>query len=134
MSNPTDEKISLPAEPEEMAAAFVDAFNSGNLQAMKEIFEPEAMRVISPGNYQAGKELWAASEETLAHRLPISLSVRHAYAVGDIALLIIDYVHEGEDPDGKHVRIEGTATDIVRRGADGVWRCVISNPSGTDRA
>lgn len=57
-------------------------------------------------------------------------TVRHQYVAGDLALVINDYVHEGETPDGQHVRLAGTAVDVLRRGADGNWRCVISNPAG----
>ena len=47
--------------------------------------------------------------------------VRHSYVVDDIALLIVDW-SVGD--------LAGTATDVARRGADGVWRYVIDNPAG----
>ncbi|MEU4995742.1 nuclear transport factor 2 family protein [Streptomyces sp. NPDC021622] len=131
---PTDLQTELPTDLMQLPGAFAEAFNAGNLEILRMLFDPQAMRVLSPGKFQAGDELWDTGEETLAHRLPISLKVRHAYTVGDTALMIIDYVHEGTGPDGKHVKIEGTAADIARRGADGVWRCLISNPSGTGKA
>jgi ketosteroid isomerase-like protein len=34
-------------------------------------------------------------------------------------------------PDGEHVHVDGTATDVARRGPDGLWRYVIDNPFGT---
>jgi ketosteroid isomerase-like protein len=37
----------------------------------------------------------------------------------------------GTAPDGTPLELNGTATDVTRRGADGVWRYVIDNPSGT---
>ncbi|MGP4086728.1 YybH family protein [Streptomyces sp. KR55] len=134
MANPTGEKIALPTDPMQLPAAFEQAFNSGSLEAIKQLFDPQAVRVLSPGNFQTGEEMWKAAAETLPDRLPVKLSVRHIYTVGDTALMICDYVHEGTGPDGKHMRLEGTAADILRRGADGVWRCLISNPPGTTRA
>jgi len=74
----------------------------------------------------------AATRRFLSLGIPIRLSVRHAYVYGDIALLICDHLIEGTKPDGEAVRIEGTATDVVRRGADGFWRYAIDNPPGTD--
>ncbi|MFS8199015.1 YybH family protein (plasmid) [Streptomyces sp. CWNU-52B] len=133
MVNSTDQSTALPTDLVRLPSAFSEAFNAGNLEVLKMLFDPHAMRVLSPGRFQAGEQLWESSDESLAHRLPISLKVRHAYTVGDTALMIIDYVHEGPGPDGEHVRIEGTAADVARRGTDGVWRCLISNPSGTSR-
>lgn len=138
MSNSSAEQFTatelMPTEPGQVALAFERAFNSGSLEAMRRLFEPDAMRVLAPGQYVAGEEMWAAAGRSLPQRLPIKLSVRHIYPVGDTALMICDYVHEGTGPDGTYQRIEGTAADILRRGADGVWRCLISNPSGTGRS
>ncbi|MEE1797996.1 nuclear transport factor 2 family protein [Streptomyces sp. NPDC101062] len=134
MSNSTDEQITLPTEPDQLSTAFELAFNSGRLEAIQQLFAPNAMRVLAPGQYQTGEEMWKSAEATLPDRLPVTLSVRHIYTVDDTALLICDYVHEGTGPDGTHQRVEGTAADILRRGADGVWRCLISNPPGTTRA
>lgn len=55
---------------------------------------------------------------------------RHVYATDDLALLIVDWVIEGT-ADGRPVRIEGTATDVARRGPDGRWRYAVDNPFGT---
>jgi len=37
----------------------------------------------------------------------------------------------GTGSDGSDVDLGGTATDVVRRGTQGLWRYVIDNPSGT---
>ncbi|MEU5404135.1 nuclear transport factor 2 family protein [Streptomyces sp. NPDC005963] len=134
MSNSADEQIALPVKPEQLSAAFERAFNSGSLKDIQQLFDPNAVRVLAPGEYQTGEEMWKSAEKTLPDRLPVTLSVRHIYTVEDTALMICDYVHEGTGSDGTHQRIEGTAADILRRGADGVWRCLISNPPGTSRA
>ncbi|MFH9134326.1 YybH family protein [Streptomyces sp. NPDC017524] len=134
MSNSTGVQITLPIEPKQLSAAFEQAFNAGSLQDIQQLFEPNAMRVLAPGQYLTGEEMWKSAAQTLPDRLPVKLSVRHIYTVGDTALMICDYVHEGTGPDGTHQRLEGTAADILRRGADGVWRCLISNPPGTTRA
>lgn len=123
--------VRLPAEPAELLHTFVGAFNDRNLELLQELFEPEGMHVREPGVTTAGARRRAALPTVLRHRIPIAVSLRNVYVVGDIALVINDYVHDGVGPDGVHVHIEGTATDVARRGADGCWRYVISNPSGT---
>lgn len=63
--------------------------------------------------------------------VPVSVCPRHVYRSGELALLIIDWVIDGTDREGRAVHVEGTATDVARRGPDGRWRYVIDNPFGT---
>jgi len=58
-------------------------------------------------------------------------TTRHVLANGDTALLVIDWEIEAKDASGNTFTIPGTSTDVVRRGADGTWRCIIDNPHGT---
>ena len=44
---------------------------------------------------------------------------------------IAAYRKDGHFPDGKRVHLGGSASDIVRRGADGLWRYLIDNNLGT---
>jgi hypothetical protein len=53
------------------------------------------------------------------------------FVAGDIAQIVLDWSIDGTDPDGKHVHLGGSASDIVRRGADGFWRYLIDNNLGT---
>ncbi|MFG1941344.1 YybH family protein [Nonomuraea sp. NPDC048826] len=77
-----------------------------------------------------GQEAQAANGRFVELGVPITVRPRHVYATGDIALLIVDWVIDGTDRDGQAVHIEGTATDVARRGQDGRWRYVIDNPFG----
>jgi len=52
----------------------------------------------------------------------MTAATRRVLVSGDTALLVIDWVIHARQP------IFGTSTDVVRRGSDGVWRCVIDNP------
>ncbi|WP_207935945.1 hypothetical protein [Actinomadura sp. KC216] len=62
--------------------------------------------------------------------VPIVVNPRHVYTAGDIALPIVDWIIDGVDRAGRAIHIEGTATDVARRGSDGRWRYVIDNPFG----
>ncbi|MEE1828095.1 DUF4440 domain-containing protein [Streptomyces sp. BE20] len=121
-----------PTDPARLPAAFVAAFNTGDRAAVEELFEPGAVLVDRPGTPLTGDDRRAATGRFLALGLPIRITLRHCYENGDLALLIGDYLIEGEGPDGPF-RSEGTATDVARRGADGRWRYAIDNPPGTDR-
>ncbi|WP_062507745.1 YybH family protein [Nocardia pseudobrasiliensis] len=134
MTDSTTTNIELPTEPGQLSKVFEFAFNSGNIELMEKLLDPAAIHVVSPGNFLTGEERRRATAKALENPLPVTSTIRHVYEVGDIALLINDYVHEGIGPDGEPTRIEGTATDIARRGQDGIWRIVVSNPPGASRA
>ncbi|MFI6571954.1 YybH family protein [Nocardia fluminea] len=111
---------------------FAAAFNSGSPAAVAEVYEERAVFVPRPGAAMTGAELASATAKFLALGLPITVQPRHTYLVDDIALLIVDWVIDGTGPDGQPVHIEGTATDVARRGPDGLWRYIIDNPFGVE--
>ncbi|MFM9367762.1 YybH family protein [Streptomyces sp. Da 82-17] len=123
--------VSLTASPGQHPAVFAAAFNSGSPEALAQVYTEDAVFVPRPGETVTGAGLRAANAEFQGLGLPIAVTPRHTYVADDIALLIVDWVIDGTGPDGQHVHIEGTATDVARRGPDGRWRYVIDNPWGT---
>ncbi|QKW05702.1 DUF4440 domain-containing protein [Streptomyces sp. NA04227] len=123
--------LELTTEVAQHPAVFAAAFNSGDIRAVLGVYEPGAVFVPRPGHPVKGRELATRTEEFLALGLPIALRPRHIYETGDLALLVVDWTIEGTGADGVPVHLEGTATDVARRGVDGLWRYVIDNPFGT---
>ncbi|TLQ42457.1 YybH family protein [Streptomyces marianii] len=121
------------SDPAQLPEVFVEAFNAKDLDAIDRLFEPEAVRVLTPGVVVTGDGRRQATSSFLSLGVPIDISVRHTYVYDDIALVIGDFVIDGTKPDGEQVHIEGTATDVARRGSDGLWRYVIDNPPGVER-
>ena len=76
-------------------------------------------------------EIAAELERDLSLGLPLEAKTRHVFVAGDIAEIVVDWSIDGTGPDGKHVHVEGTASDVARRGADGRWRYLIDNHLGT---
>ena len=76
-------------------------------------------------------EIAAELERDLKLGLPLEAKARHVFVAGDIAQIVVDWSIDGTGPDGKHVHVEGTASDVARRGADGRWRYLIDNRLGT---
>ncbi|QXJ26027.1 DUF4440 domain-containing protein [Actinomadura graeca] len=120
----------LAVRPEDVPAVFAERFNSGDPVAVAEMYESGAVFVPDPGSALTGRQAHDANRRFVDLGLPITVQPRHVYAAGDIALLIVDWVIHGADRDGRVVHIEGTATDVARRGQDGHWRYVIDNPFG----
>ncbi|QUW93715.1 DUF4440 domain-containing protein [Streptomyces sp. V17-9] len=121
----------LADRPEEVPAVFAERFNSGDATALAQVYEDAAVLVPLPGTPVTGPESHAANGRLQRLGVPISVHPRHVYRSGDVALLIVDWVIDGIGREGQAVHVEGTATDVARRGSDGRWRYVIDNPFGT---
>jgi len=126
------ESYSLPTEPEGMVATLVERFNSGKVSAMMGIYAPEAVFIATDGRTITDHaELATELERDLKRGLPLKAKARHVFVADNIAQIVLDWSIDGTGPDGKHVHIGGSASDVVRRGADGLWRFLIDNNQGT---
>ena len=126
------ESYSLPTAPEGMAESLRERFNSGKVRAMMTLYEPEAVLIAKDGRTVTDHtEIAAELERDLSLGLPLEAKARHVFVAGDIAQIVLDWSIDGTGPDGEHVHLGGSASDVVRRGADGFWRYVIDNNQGT---
>jgi ketosteroid isomerase-like protein len=126
------ETYSLPTEPEGMAAALLERFNSGKISALMDLYEPEAVLIKKDGRTVTDRTGIAADLESYQRLgLPLEVNVRHVFVAGDIAEIVLDWSIDGTGPDGEHVHFGGSASDVVRRGSDGFWRYLIDNNQGT---
>src|SRR5215469_16175896 len=126
------ESYSLPTEPEGMATALLERFSSGKVSAMMALYEPDAVLITKDGQTISGHTgIAAVLERDLRLGLPLEVNARHAFVAGDIAELVLDWSIDGTGPDGEHVHLGGSASDVVHRGTDGVWRYIIDNNQGT---
>ncbi|HJP65821.1 MAG TPA: nuclear transport factor 2 family protein [Actinomycetota bacterium] len=126
------ESFALPTKPEDMVPALVERFNSGKVSELMPLYEPEVMLVKPDGRTLTGHAEMAADLELLLRfGLPLKANTRHVFANDDIAMIILDWAVDGTGPDGKHMHFHGTASDVLRRGADGIWRYLIDNNQGT---
>ncbi|URN14982.1 MULTISPECIES: YybH family protein [Streptomyces] len=116
--------------PAYVPAVFAERFNSGDAAAPAQGYEDAAVLVPKPGTPVTGPRLRTASDRFQGFGVSITVRPRHVYSNGDPALLVVDWVIEGTGRDGRPVHIEGTATDVARRGPDGGWRYAIDNPFG----
>ena len=124
------ESYSLPTEPEGIVASLVERFNSGKVSAMMGLYAPEAVFIAKDGRTITDHtEIAAELERDLSLGLPLQAKTRHVFVADDIAQ--VDWSIDGTGPDGKHVHLGGSASDIMRRSADGLWRYLIDTNLGT---
>ena len=122
----------LPTRPEDVIPSLVERFNARDLDAMMELYSSEAVFVANDGRTITDRSEFAALfQRDMNLGVPLKANVRHVFVGGDTAQIVLDWAIHGEDSDGKLVHVHGTASDIMRRGADGVWRYIIDNNQGT---
>ena len=120
-------------KPEEMNAAFAEAFNSGEVERLLALYEPGAVLVPRPGQVVEGKQaIRAALEELLALKGRMRSENQYALVHGDIALLRAKVHLTGAGPDGGRVEINNHTAEVVRRQPDGSWLYILDHPYGAD--
>ena len=119
--------------PEDMNPAFAEAFNSGNIDDLVALYEPDAVLVPKPGQLAKGTEaIRAALQELLALGGYMKSENQYALVHGDIALLRAKVHLVGAGPAGGRLEINNHTAEVVRRQPDGSWLYILDHPYGAD--
>ncbi|OLF52210.1 hypothetical protein BTN82_26195 [Pseudomonas chlororaphis] len=106
-------------------------FTSLNVGAALELFHTDCIMVDVTGTLHRGKDAIALElEKFFSLGLPIHSTRRNLFVSGDMALQVSDWRLRGTTKDGTEIDIGGTATDVLCRRHDGIWRYIIDNPFG----
>lgn len=111
----------------------MDGINTGNLDALMTLYEPEAAFATQPGGLTHGL---AGVREGLAGfiamKVTLDLNVTRVLEASDLALVGTVWSFTGTGPDGQPLKLAEKSADVFHRQADRSWRFVIDNPWGTD--
>jgi uncharacterized protein (TIGR02246 family) len=119
--------------PEEVQRLFAEAFGSHDLEAVLELYEPDATLIPQPGEVVRGTEaIREAISQFLAMEPKFDLQFKKAFQAGDIALLFSDWTLSATDPDGNAIEMGGRTAGVARSQPDGSWLFTIDNPYGTE--
>ena len=114
--------------PEQISQAFVDAYNSGDIEGLVALYEKDAVLAPKPGKRALGP---AAIREALLDLLSlkghVQCELKYCMQSGDLALLQGEWRLSGTGPDGKPVEIGSKTAEVVRRQPDGTWRYVLDH-------
>lgn len=118
--------------PEECDTLFERHMNAGDLDALANLYETDAVLVPNPGELVAGREaIREALGAFVAAKVQLHLRVSQVLRAGDdLAMLYGDWSGHFTDPDGARVEIAGQSVEVVRRQADGTWRFALDDPYG----
>ena len=119
--------------PEQVLDSIVNGINTGNMEALMALYEPEAAFAVQPGSLAKGLPgVREALSGFIAMRGKLDLKVTHVLEAGGLALVTGVWSFAGTAPDGKPVNLSAKSADVLRQQEDGSWRFVIDNPWGTD--
>ncbi|MBX3235614.1 MAG: SgcJ/EcaC family oxidoreductase [Nitrospiraceae bacterium] len=117
--------------PDQLHRAFTQAFNSGDLDAVMRLYEPEAALVPQPGQITIGAAAnRQALEQFMALKGRMTISTVYVVQTEDLALLRGDWHLTAKAADGQPIEMRGQNIEVARRQADGRWLFVIDHPFG----
>ena len=119
-----------PRNPEDMHAEFAAAFNAGDIDALMEFYEAEA--IVTPEAGKPAVEGKDAIREVLNGFLSIKGTIeiqsKSTFKTGDLALTHGSWTLAGTAPDGSALNLSGNTTEVLRQQSDGTWLYVIDLP------
>jgi uncharacterized protein (TIGR02246 family) len=120
----------MPAKtPEEVDALFEKYLNAGDIDALVDLYEPDAVLVAAPGQPVTGHAaIRAALQGFIDMKADLKLNVTHTLAAGDTAATYNEWSGTIE-VGGQKQEISGKAIEICRKQADGTWRFAIDDPN-----
>jgi uncharacterized protein (TIGR02246 family) len=117
--------------PETVIARFSELLAEGDLDAMMDLYEPDAAFAPQPGERVSGHEsIRAALEGFVAVRPRVEGTIEKVIEAGDTALVTNRWRLSGTAPDGSPLSMAATSADVLRRRPDGSWGIVIDDPWG----
>lgn len=116
-----------PERLHELAREFT---NSGDVDALVGLYEPDATLAPQPGEAVIGTgAIREALRASSALNLKFTkLETAKAFRADDVALLSSEWVLTGVGPDGSEFGMSGRGAQVARRQPDGTWLFVIDDP------
>jgi len=130
MSNLKDFIVETPVE---MNPIFAAAFNSGRVENLLALYEPNAVLITQSGESLSGlpaikaelSKLLALGGEMISENI-------YAYQNEEIALLRARFILKTKKSNGEPLEITGHTSEIVRRQKDGRWLYIVDHPFGAN--
>ena len=117
--------------PKAVIERFSQLLAEGDLDAMVELYEPDATFAPQPGAEVTGRDaIRDALAAFLAVKPRMTGTIEKVLCAGDTALVANRWTLSGTAPDGSPVEMASTSADVLRRRSDGSWGIVIDDPWG----
>jgi uncharacterized protein (TIGR02246 family) len=123
----------MPGTPEDLHPALVAAYNAGDVDAVLDLYDPQAVFVVKPGRVTDGPaELRAAIERIIGRGARLAITPRTFVRSHDVALVLGSYELAASRRDGTPVQLAGRFADVLRRHPDGRWLIAVDDGFADD--
>jgi len=129
----SENEIFKVVSPAQMNGIFAAAYNSGAVENLLALYEPQAVLVNRAGEELIGLE---AIKSELQNLLKLGGEMtsenQYAFQMENIALLRAKFVLKTTTPKGDPLEITGNTSEVVRQQSDGRWLYIIDHPFGAN--
>jgi uncharacterized protein (TIGR02246 family) len=116
-------------DPRENHRSFQDAWNARDVEALIDLYEEDAVYVVSAEKELRGRDaIRAMLEQMTALGIENRLELLRLTENGDTALERTRWTMQFPGEDGKTNEQSGFSTVVLRRGNDGQWRMILDDP------
>jgi ketosteroid isomerase-like protein len=115
------------SDPADWPRQFTENLNAGDLDAVMELYDPDARCVARTGETVVGRD---RIRDMLAGLIRTNTKLQSRVMVGDSALLYSDFEGTTVDASGTTVEAGYRAIEVLRHQPDGTWRLVVGDPNG----
>ena len=133
--SPTPKKSTASLQkPENWPRVFEQHHNAGDIDAVKDLYEPEARFVARSGETIVGRgRIRDVLAGMIRSKTKLQSRVVKVVTVGDIAQLYTDFEGTMNDESGKTIAIHHKAIEVLRRQPHGAWKLIVGDPNGRER-
>ncbi|MED4780012.1 YybH family protein [Brevibacillus choshinensis] len=120
-------------KPEDMNTTFAQAYNSGNIDNLLALYEPNGILLTPDGSLEQGiQNLRQTLSDLLSLRGTMISNNVFCIPFENIALLRAHFTLNGFDASGNDIQITGHTSEIVRKQPDGQWLYIVDHPFGAN--
>jgi uncharacterized protein (TIGR02246 family) len=122
--------VQLTGDAEAHVALYAQVFNSGDAEALDQLYTEDAVAIWGTEEPLTGKARRDYVAEFLKGKPVMRARTRESYVTSDTALMVVEWSIDMTGQDGKPEHHQGIGLDVLRRGEDGFWRHAIDDPYG----
>jgi ketosteroid isomerase-like protein len=119
--------MNLPKRAEDAHKTLADAFNTGDVNTVLNMYDFNGIIVPEPDKPVSGKEKFSdAIKSILAIKGKMEIKTVYCLQTGDLAV----GRSEWNITDGKEVKVSAKGIEVMKRQSDGGWKIVIDHAFG----
>jgi uncharacterized protein (TIGR02246 family) len=117
--------------PEDTIRRFSALLADGDLDALVDLYEPDAAFAPRPGEAVSGRDaIREALRPFLALQPRMTGEIERVLVAGETALVANRWTLTGTQPEGGPIELAGVSADVLSRRDDGSWGIAIDDPWG----